>query len=586
MTNPLEFLNWLVRGFSHQAELSSSEVEENFGKLARMLLLLREYEERFGLPEMGGSKDQQFVLQELCYNLYAGGTPIWVLQPVMERAAFGLTGAKGVDFRIVPRSAFIFVPSSGATSLFRLDRGFHMGKTTLMERVLIRIASFGTNTETVHSIPSQFPRPEVFRHPPRGESVKWNRPREDLAQQILDLASEGTGLFFYTHATGYPSSKHAHDSGVTVDHFWQVEDSIKELFKRLATIEAEISIDAAIEQLNSHDSKFYPRRMIWFARVIASMGATGIWFGGSWYDMIVAGGMAFFVAMIQGASVLRHERFIFEVIISLTVGLVAGLISLSFPHRTCFGAMAVGSVLDILQGFKIVFAIMELMSRHTVSGGADFIEGFLFTGLIASFLKFGQYIASTIIGGGTALNTLSTQCTMPISEYWYFLLLPIAALTWAYLFMPRKIDLIWMAFHGVLSYGVYYGLDKATGQSMLSTFVAALCTTFSAGIVSRFTGRQALGDTVTGLYALVPGAYLTRGLFEAAASNSMSPALLYNIIVNSVIIGLGAWSGTIMCSPTILGTNRGLINQKQQTNHSRRHLRHHNSTGSAPMLFF
>ncbi len=585
-TRPLEFLHWLARGFSNQVTLSNEDVDENFRKLARMLLLLREYEARFGLPEEGDAKDQQWVLRELCCHLYAGGTPIWVLQPVMERAAFGLTGAKGVDFCLFPRSAFIFAPSPGATIMFRMERGFHMHKTTLMERVLVRIASFGTNTETVHSIPSQFPNPEVFQRPPRGQSVKMTKSREELAQEILDLASEGTGLFFYTHAQDYPSSKHARDHGLVVDNFWQVEDSIKELFKRLAAIEAEISIDAANDQLSLHDKKYYPTRSVLGARVLAAMGATGLWFNGSWYDMLVSGMLAFIVALAQGSSVWKHERLIFEVIISLMVGLSAGLISLSFPDQTCFGAMAVGSIVDILQGFKIVYAIIELMSKHTIAGGADFMEGFLFTGLIASFLKFGQYLASAILGGEPANDLAATECTAPISEYWYFVLLPISALMWAYQFQPQISDLPSMTLHGILSFSVYYGIDKMTnGQETMSTFCAALSVTLSAGFVSRFSGRQALGDTVTGLCALVPGAYLAKGLFEAATSNRMSPDLTYNIIVNSVVIGLGAWSGTILCSPTILGTNRGLINQNKSS-HDVRRLHHSTSMESSPMLFF
>jgi uncharacterized membrane protein YjjB (DUF3815 family) len=221
-----------------------------------------------------------------------------------------------------------------------------------------------------------------------------------------------------------------------------------------------------------------------------------------------------------------------------------------------------------------------------MTGGADFMEAFLFTGLIASFLKFGQFLAGTILGGKPALELASTECNDPISETWYFLWLPLSAFMWAYQFQPRVSDLLSMTLHGILSFCVYYVIDKSTdGQETLSTFCAALSVTLSAGFVSRFTGRQALGDTVTGLCALVPGAYLAQGLFEAATSNKMSPDLTYTIIVNSVVIGLGAWSGTILCSPTILGTNHGLINQNKSS-HDVRHVRHSNSMEASPMLFF
>ena len=85
--------------------------------------------------------------------------------------------------------------------------------------------------------------------------------------------------------------------------------------------------------------------------------------------------------------------------------------------------------------------------------------------------------------------------------------------------------------------------------------MAALCITFCAGIVSRFTGRQALGNTVAGLYVLVPGVYMLTTVYSDKIEG-----FLTSIILRAVIIGIGAWTGTILCSPTLLGTNRGLIN--------------------------
>ena len=585
------FFSWLVRGFSPQAELSDEEVHERFCKLARTLMLLREYETRFGMPEVGGPRDQQWVLKELCKQLYSSGTPIWVLQAVMERAAEGLTGALGVVFFLLPRTAFVFAPSSGDTDMFRYERGFHIHKVTIMERILVRLASFGTNTEAVNSVKCTFPDPDTFKKIGlvRGESIRTPKQKEELAKAILDLASEGAGLFFFTHAKENLSVHHKNVHGLDMDPFWEVEPSIKELFTRLAAIEAENSIDAGVEQVKQYDSKYYPMPAIVLFRMFNSFLATGLWFKGSWYDMTVAGMLACFVALAQGASIWKHDRVIFEAIVSFVVGLCAGLISLSWYDNTCFGAIAVGSVIDILQGFKIVFSITELMSKHTLTGGADFMESFLFTGLIASFLKLGQSLAWTVLKKTESQMEASTQCDNPIAEQWYILILPLASTAWAYLFQPRLRDMAGMAFHGILGYSVYYVVEKfANSEGLLGTFVGALSVTLSAGIVSRFTGRQALGDTVTGLYVLVPGAYLTRGLFEAASTNAISSSLLYSIIVNSVVIGLGAWSGTILCSPTILGTNRGLMNYSKslRTKDSRNYQRGRHSERKSPMLFF
>ena len=56
------------------------------------------------------------------------------------------------------------------------------------------------------------------------------------------------------------------------------------------------------------------------------------------------------------------------------------------------------------------------MSRHTVTGGADFFEGVFFTTLIAYFLKFGQFAAIKI--NGEPVDDTYLTCGEGVDE-WY-----------------------------------------------------------------------------------------------------------------------------------------------------------------------
>ena len=106
---------------------------------------------------------------------------------------------------------------------------------------------------------------------------------------------------------------------------------------------------------------------------------------------------------------------------------------------------------------------------------------------------------------------------------------------------------------------------NTTHTGTFNSFIAAAAVTFASGIVSRFNGRQAIGNTMAGLFVLVPGAYAFTSFFDEAApftddgydDGAMFAADILGIIVTrAVIIGLGAWTGTLLCSPTVLGTNR------------------------------
>lgn len=278
--------------------------------------------------------------------------------------------------------------------------------------------------------------------------------------------------------------------------------------------------------------------------------------------MIIAGVLALVVSFIGTVkSLSKQERIVFEIIASFVVGLAAGLTALTWPNKTCFTAMAIGGVLNILQGFRIVYSVIEIMSKHTVAGGANFFEGILFTGLIAYFLRFGQYIAAAIMGD--AINTNFVECTKGINVWWYLLLIPLASSSWSGLFHPNYKDLPAMSFHGSLAVAVNWGLGQGGVNVNINIFVSALIASFCAGVFSRFNGRQAVGNTVAAIYALVPGAYLVRSLLS---TKGIGTTFFLDIVQRGVIIGLGAWTGTILCSPALLGTTQGLISQEEHRN--------------------
>jgi uncharacterized membrane protein YjjB (DUF3815 family) len=218
------------------------------------------------------------------------------------------------------------------------------------------------------------------------------------------------------------------------------------------------------------------------------------------------------------------------------------------------------------------------MSKHTVLGGADFLEGILYTGLIACFLKFGQYAAAVSVGHPEQTEFL--RCDGGINERWYLLFVPLAAVSWSGLFMPNYTDLPLMAFHGVLAYVVNWSMARRSWNDQLNNFVSSMCETLSAGIISRFTGRQAVGNTVAGLFVLVPGAYLVATLYGSEADGFYT-----DIILNAILIGIGAWTGTMICSPTLLGTTNGLLVQASEDGGSTRGQGRERKEPSA-LLFF
>ena len=639
--NPIKVLKWLRSGFvlgPNEDYESDEHRKQNLYKMASLLKLLRTYYELYGLPNDGGPSDQLFVLREVLKDLYAGGGPVWVLEKAMERGAEGITGrADGVDVGILPRKASICI-SNIMISMFRIQSGFNIQRLTSAEKILVRMASFASNTSGFSNIPSKFPTsmelkraaataatasqtsllssgmndPSVSSQsaPPSIDVTTSSSPTTEstkdlMAKRILNLASSSEGLFFFINSSDRPdtsSKHHSHHNPPLVKHgkfttssshhhhhqrltneqdesFWHIEEHISDLFSRLATMEA---IQMLMEAHKKKSVVLYPKYVQLLFSFMASAGACAFWFHGSWIDIAAAGFCGFLVRIISGWSFLaKEDRIVFEAIASVIVGLIAGLLSCLYPSKTCFVAIGLSGVLDILQGFKVVYSIIEVMGKHTVSGGADFLEGLLYTTLISFFLRVGKLTAESITGEESSLNT----CEGGINEAYYFILVPAAAISWSGLFNPEYFDLPLMAFHGILAFLITWACNRASINAQIALFAAAFGVTFSSGLVSRFTGRQAMGNTIAGLFVLVPGAYLVNALFSDLTFNFIGP-----VIVNAAIIGTGAWTGTIVCSPTIVGTtaarlrkgavvSRVFSRHDQDDNHGGNHY-------TGPMLFF
>jgi uncharacterized membrane protein YjjP (DUF1212 family) len=565
--NLLKFMRWLVAGTTADLSESDDEIRDNLQFFARILILLRDYHAEFGMPGKGGPVDQEEVIMNLTRGLAAGGTPIWALESVLQKASEGLTGNQGAEFFVLPRRALIS-DGAGNTRLLRITRGYNVHLLNVMEQITIRLASFASNTSGVARLPTRMPSPEEFRLAQRaGTATELNAPlnKKGMAREILDLASEHEGFFFYLNShkkelVFEDDSKNGGDGGDAAvtggtikesDRFWIIEDHLGELFTRLAAIEAL----EAIDKINQSDQRQYSRWVATLFKFLASACASGMWFHGSWPDMLCAGVGGLILGWVSTWGILtKQERVLLEAIASWILGTFAYSITLVWPDNTCFGAIAIAGALDILQGYKMTFSVVEVLSKNAVAGSADFMEAILYTSVITTFLKLGQGTASLIFGEDGSFADSSLDCSDPVNSYWLFLLVPLGALAWTGGFNPDYNELPMMAFHGILVFGVNWALEQQGKiDSKSSLFISAMSVSLSAGLVSRFTGRQALGNTFAGLYVLVPGVYLVDNLFTGNSTDFIG-----EVVYNSLLIGVGAWSGTIFCAPIILGTTAGL----------------------------
>jgi hypothetical protein len=180
--------------------------------------------------------------------------------------------------------------SLGGTHMFKCERGFSIQKMDYMEKVATRLASFASNTRGFGNVPARLPLHEELLKASRTASSRslFHPPAAappdaaKKAKEILSLASRAEGLFFFVNQKRDENIANANgDESIRpmADAFWTISEREQEIFARLACIEAM----EAIDRLDGRTADAYPAWLVVVFRIVASAGATGFWFGGSWH---------------------------------------------------------------------------------------------------------------------------------------------------------------------------------------------------------------------------------------------------------------------------------------------------------------
>ena len=602
--NPVRFCRWfMVGGMKYADEIPEDELAQNLAALARCIVLLRLYlksqesertQSQNDIVDGDGDRNDSYndvhvILEAISSNLYSGGCPLWTTEGLMKRVCQGLCGPVESEWILLPRKAVCGITSISSSTgrieqqhIFTYTKGYNVSLLDNIQPVITRLASFASNSESVSGVPTRLPSIEELNNAtPTEEEIKeieddmlneniQDVDTEELRALILDLSSQYDGLFDFVNTMEYRAinnnkvrrwyqSAGTNKSG-GLDPFWKISEREREQFSRLAIEEAKDMI-RTVQAKNAE--LLYPKWMFLLFESVASWGACLIWFSGSWYDSIVAASLAAIITLIRLSDILsKQEKLLFEVVASFIVGIIGGMIAITWPAEMCYEAISISAVLSVMQGFRIVQAVTQVMKGNTISGAADFVEAVIFTGLVTISLSFGF---------GSSLNILNAEydqiydsCDLPINQMWYFFIVPVAALAWSGSFNPHHSDLFGMAFHGTLAFAVNFAMDKAQVNTNFNLFIASLALSFSASAVSRFTGKQAIANILAGIYVLVPGAYLILNF------NDQGDTLAYTEVgIRGIVIGMGIWIGGLICSPMILGTTDALVRQSQEKLRSR-----------------
>ncbi|KAI7887881.1 uncharacterized protein EV154DRAFT_539536 [Mucor mucedo] len=328
----------------------------------------------------------------------------------------------------------------------------------------------------------------------------------------------------------------------------------------------EVSVDEALEFIDnvSNEPAFYP---IWLNPIIyavASFCGCVMFYGGQWKEGGLSAAMAIFFAFYE----LFSGRYMsFQPIWEITVCIFIGFISRAvWRYGFCFTPVAFASFIVILPGYSMAVAIIELVSRQLVSGVVRMVYAIIYSFLLGYGIEMGSELFGTIdpesvTAQGQAQVCVeaytSTTCVTIISKWFYFLTVPLFAISYCVYLRARPPRWPVMIFVAACGFITNYVLScHAHAPSQVLQVVPAFVVGLLGNLLSKFTGQMSLDAVILGIFYMVPGSLGLKaalGFFGSATQGgefaNQGAGFALSMIETSIGITVGLFVATLVVYP-------------------------------------
>ncbi|KAF9279387.1 hypothetical protein BGZ68_007954 [Mortierella alpina] len=310
-------------------------------------------------------------------------------------------------------------------------------------------------------------------------------------------------------------------------------------------------VEEAIMKLDaiSAEKDANPRWLTVLAYAVASFCTAPMFFKGSWVDS----GVAFLIGGAVGLLVWLAERVpsyahICEITMSVVVAFVAEAL-----HRdhVCRSAVKMAGIVIILPGYTITCAILELSSRHIISGSVRLFYAIVFSLLLGYGLTIGASIW-TLFDHSAQDETFTAECpSQPLDPKWNFIFVPLFAISLNIWLKAHPRQWFLATVLSIVGYAVSYTSSTyGTAKNEVSSALAAFAIGLLGNVYQRLTRQLSFQAVVCAVFFLVPGSIGLKGalaVFTADMPGGVSFAL--QMVVTAIAISVGLFASALVVYP-------------------------------------
>ncbi|KAF9424442.1 hypothetical protein BGZ94_008051 [Podila epigama] len=312
-------------------------------------------------------------------------------------------------------------------------------------------------------------------------------------------------------------------------------------------------IEEAIMKLEAINSEpdANPRWATILAYATAGLCTAPMFFNGSWIDasvaFVVGGAVGMMVWLAEKVPSYSH---ICEITMSVVVAFVAEALH---SQVNCGAAIKLAGIVIILPGYTITCAILELSSRHIISGSVRLFYAVVFSLLLGYGLTIGASLWHLFEPASSSSTPSSgaTSCTPTLDPKWNIMFVPLFAISLNIWLKAHPRQWFLATVLSIIGYTVSYTSSVYGGaKTEVSSALAAFAIGFCGNVYQRLTRQLSFQAVVCAVFFLVPGSIGLKGAI-AWFSDDISAGVNFalQMVVTAIAISVGLFASALVVYP-------------------------------------
>ncbi|KAF9192153.1 hypothetical protein BGZ51_006127 [Haplosporangium sp. Z 767] len=292
-----------------------------------------------------------------------------------------------------------------------------------------------------------------------------------------------------------------------------------------------------------------PRWLNILAYAVASFSTAPMFFKGSWIDA----GVSFLIGGAVGLLVWLAEKVpsyshICEITMSVVVAFVAEALH---NNNVCQSAVKLAGVIILLPGYTITSAILELSSRHIISGSVRLFYAVVFSLLLGYGLTIGASIWRLIEVPVEDAKFTPECSSAPLDAKWDILFVPLFAISLNIWLKAHPKQWLLAVILSIVGFAVSYTSSTYAGaQTEVSSALAAFAIGLLGNIYQRLTKQLSFQAVVCAVFFLVPGSIGLKGamaLYTDDMTGGVNIAI--QMVITAIAISVGLFASALVVYP-------------------------------------